>query len=134
MDWYEDDLMRKRWEGVTRAEEKIMQRKTEGNALHKNVMQRVPELEASQRITTGNVLKKKEKKERWQDGLLEKWMRKRAARMQGRCTRPRTEEERWKCRKGESKTMENSWVQMSDKRHFQQEEWKAEVRFRSAQQ
>ena len=71
---YKDDEMRKQWEEVSREEET----NAEGDTLHIEGMQRVPDLVASQLVTKGRELKKKKRRqrERWQDGLRERWMRK----------------------------------------------------------
>ena len=61
MDWYEDDEMRQ-WEDVSKEEGKSVKRKTAGNGLQIEGVQRVPQLMVSQILTEEKELKKKEKK------------------------------------------------------------------------
>ena len=76
IDWYEDDEMLRQWEEVSEEEEKIVNRKTEGNGLQIEGVRRVPELLVSQVLTEEKELKKRKEKERWQVGSRRRWNRK----------------------------------------------------------
>ena len=62
VDWYEDDEMMRQWEEVSKEEGMRLQRKTEGNALHIEGLQTVPQLVVSQVLPAEKEKTTKERK------------------------------------------------------------------------